>query len=234
MSIDYSLLKNKKILITGASRGIGKEIALALSDKGCQLYLHSRKKDHTSNLVKQLLEKDIVVKAYEADLTSPEAAAQMALTAERDSGGIDIVFNNAAIMTPWHEDCVASAEEYLLSFKVNVISLIKICDVFLPAMKARGFGRIINTTSGIKDEPELTPYAISKAAVDKYVKDMAVKLAGTNVLMNLLDPGWIRTDLGGPKAPNDVSSVIPGALIPALLEQSAGSGNLYQAQNYHH
>jgi NAD(P)-dependent dehydrogenase (short-subunit alcohol dehydrogenase family) len=231
-SMDYSLLKDKNVLITGASRGIGRQIALSLADKGCRLFLHSRNKEHTKELERLLHEKGVSVKTLEADLSDPAEAGIMAQLAEKESGGIDIVFNNAAIMTPWKPDYIASVEDYLISFKVNVISLIKICDVFLPAMKKRGFGRIVNTTSGIQDQPELTPYAISKAAVDKYVKDMAIKLEGSEVLMNLLDPGWIKTDLGGQQAPNDIDSVIPGALVPALLDKKDGSGKLYRAQEY--
>jgi len=81
------------------------------------------------------------------------------------------------------------------------------------------------------NEPNLTPYAISKAAVDKFVRDFVPTLAGTGVQMTLLDPGWLRTDLGGPKAPNDPSSVIPGALVPALLDDGE-SGRFFRAQDY--
>lgn len=75
------------------------------------------------------------------------------------------------------------------------------------------------------------PYAASKAAIDKYAFDMAGSLKGTGVMMNLLDPGWLRTDLGGPKAPNAVESVIPGALVPLLIEDDT-SGKLFSAQEY--
>ena len=64
------------------------------------------------------------------------------------------------------------------------------------------------------------------------MRDMTLTLEGTNVLMNLLDPGWLRTDLGGEQAPNHPDSVLPGALVPVLLEQRAGSGLLYQALDY--
>jgi NAD(P)-dependent dehydrogenase (short-subunit alcohol dehydrogenase family) len=76
------------------------------------------------------------------------------------------------------------------------------------------------------------PYAVSKAAVDKYVKDLAKKLAGSGVIMSLLDPGWLRTDLGGPRAPNAVETVLPGALAPALLADGEASGQLYRAQEH--
>jgi 3-oxoacyl-[acyl-carrier protein] reductase len=225
-------LKNKWALVTGSSRGVGLQISKALAEKGVHLILHSRNNKHTESLVDEIRALNLKCFNIEADLSDPIEAERMAIKAEEVSGGIDILYNNAAIMTPWRENLIAPPEDYQMSFNVNVISLIKICDVILPAMLRRNFGRIINITSGIQDQPELAAYAISKAAVDKYVKDIAVKLEGSNVLMNLLDPGWLRTDLGGPKAPNSVESVIPGALVPALLDKESGSGKLYRAQDY--
>jgi 3-oxoacyl-[acyl-carrier protein] reductase len=99
-------------------------------------------------------------------------------------------------------------------------------------MLARNWGRIVNVSSGISNQPELMAYSCSKAAIERYVRDMMPTLLGTNVLMNLLDPGWLKTDLGGSFAPNDVDSVLPGALIPILLEKEQGSGILFCAQDY--
>jgi NAD(P)-dependent dehydrogenase (short-subunit alcohol dehydrogenase family) len=94
-----------------------------------------------------------------------------------------------------------------------------------------GWGRVVQVTSGIQDQPELMAYAASKAALDKFARDMAPKLRGTGVFMNLLDPGWLRTDLGGPNAPGAVESVLPGALVPVLIEDEA-QGALFRAQDH--
>ncbi len=225
-------IRGKWALVTGASRGVGALVAYALAEKGANLILHSRSLSHTRELRERILGLGLRAESLEADLADPEAAIEMAKEAERLSGGLGIVYNNAAVMAAYRPELESPIEDYLLSFKANVISPIKICDVALPAMRARGFGRIVNLTSGIANQPELTPYAVSKAALDKYVKDMAVKLEGSDVLMNLLDPGWLRTDLGGPQAPNAPESVLPGALVPALLDKGAGSGKLYRAQEH--
>lgn len=145
---------------------------------------------------------------------------------------VDMVFNNAAIQAAWRQDpWQTTAEDFRKSFEINVISLARICNRLVPPMLARKWGRVVNVTSGIANLPQLTAYAVSKAAVDKYVRDFAQTLAGTGVMMNLLDPGWLRTDLGGPNAPNDPSSVIPGALVPALLDDGV-SGRFFRAQDY--
>jgi 3-oxoacyl-[acyl-carrier protein] reductase len=78
----------------------------------------------------------------------------------------------------------------------------------------------------------LVPYSVSKAAVDKFTCDLAAELRGTNVLVNYLDPGWLKTDLGGPNADNAVETVLPGALVPALLEDNGPTGQFFAAQDY--
>jgi 3-oxoacyl-[acyl-carrier protein] reductase len=225
-------VNGKWALITGASRGVGRQVAFGLAEKGCNLVLHSRASAHTASLAAELKNAGITIRELSADLADTQAARRMAEQAETLSGGIDIIYNNAAIMTPWREPFTAPPQDYHDSFTVNVISPIIICDVIVPRMLERGFGRVINVTSGIQDQPELMPYAVSKAALDKYVKDLALRLSGTGVVMSLLDPGWLRTDLGGSQAPNAVESVLPGALMPALLDDTAESGGYYRAQEY--
>jgi 3-oxoacyl-[acyl-carrier protein] reductase len=225
-------IRGKWALVTGASRGIGKRIARGLADLGCNVVLHSRDAAHTRELEGELAGKGIRVSAVSGELSDQGAVDRMLDAAVSASGGIELLFNNAAIMTPFRASHLQTpAEDYRLSFEVNVISPIRITYRLLPTMLERRFGRIVQVTSGIQDQPELMAYAASKAALDKFVRDMAPSLRGTGVLMNLLDPGWLRTDLGGPRAPNDVESVLPGALVPALVDGEV-HGVLFRAQDY--
>lgn len=225
-------LQGKWVLLTGASRGIGRQVAQALAQHGCRMILHSRRKDHTDALAQELRGRGLDVHQVEAELSDQAQVVALAEEALAISGGIDILFNNAALMTPYHADIFAVEKaEYDLSFQVNTVAPITLCSKLLPGMIQRGFGRVVNVTSGIQDQPQLMAYAASKAALDKYVRDMKVHLAGTGVLMNLLDPGWLRTDLGGPQAPNAVESVLPGALVPVLLEDET-CGQWFCAQDY--
>lgn len=227
-----SKLSGKWALITGASRGVGRQIALALAEHECRLVLHGRDAAHCEGLARELRERGLEVKVLAAELSDGKAVDTLIDRVLADLGGVDILYNNAAIMTPWREAHTTPAEDYRLSFEVNVVALTRLCDRLLPPMLKRGWGRIVNVTSGIENIRELLPYSMSKAAVDRYVRDVTPSLEGTGVIMSLLDPGWLRTDLGGDKAPNAVETCRPGVLVPLLLEDGAPSGKFYRAQDY--
>jgi 3-oxoacyl-[acyl-carrier protein] reductase len=227
-----SKLKGKWALITGASRGVGRQVALALAEQGCRLLLHARQSQHLGSLLEELRAKKVEARAVAAELSNATEVDALIDSVLRDTGGVDILYNNAAIMTPWREAHTSPVDDYRSSFEVNVIALTRLCDRFLPPMLERRWGRIVNVTSGIQNIRELLPYSMSKAAVDRYVRDVSPSLEGTGVIMSLLDPGWLRTDLGGDKAPNAVETCLPGALVPVLLEDGTPSGKFYAAQDY--
>lgn len=225
-------IAGKWALVTGASRGIGREISRALCGLGCNLLLHSRSNAHTRVLAEELSARGVSALSLQADLSEPAQVDSLLNEIGHAAPRIDILYNNAAVMMPYHDDVwEIPAEEFRKSFETNVISPVKICNALIPLMMERGWGRVINLTSGISEQPQLSPYAVSKAALRKFVHDFAPILDGSGVTMNSLDPGWINTDMGGEQAPNTVDSVIPGALIP-LLSSDSLCGREYRAQDY--
>ena len=228
MSIDLS---GKWALVTGASRGIGREVARGLAAKGCNLVLHSRTREHCAPLEHELAA-IVKVALVGAELSVEADVDRLIRESLAASGAIDVLYNNAAIMTTFRTNYAeVTADDYRRSFEVNVIAAVRITHGLLPRMLARRFGRIVQVTSGIRDQPELMAYAASKAALDKFVRDTVTRLIGTGVTMNLLDPGWLRTELGGPNAPNPVESVMPGALVPALVDDDV-QGQWFSAQDW--
>ena len=224
-------ISGKWALVTGASRGVGRQISLGLARAGCNVVLHSRLLESTATLAAELHELGVQTHQVAAELSDAAELTSMLESLLQSGPEIDILYNNAAIMTPYRHDWLnIPDEDYQRSFQVNVIALSRICHAFIPGMKTRKWGRIVNVTSGIQDQPELIAYSISKGAVDKFTTDTSGHLAEHGVLMNTLDPGWLRTDLGGPNAPGDVTSVLPGALIPVLTETT--HGQLFRAQDY--
>ncbi|PKN93874.1 MAG: NAD(P)-dependent oxidoreductase [Chloroflexi bacterium HGW-Chloroflexi-6] len=226
------LLENKWALITGSSRGIGQQIALGLAQRKCNIIVHGRAESNTAETLRLLKAYNVQTHVVTGSLDSNENVEAIIKAVKAGPGPVDILYNNAAIQNKWKPIWEITPEEWLHSFQINLFSMIALCNAFAPEMKIRKYGRIINLTSGIKDIPQLAPYSVSKAAVDKYSRDLAAELQGTNVLVNYLDPGWLKTDLGGPNADNEVETVLPGALVPALLEDNGPSGRFYAAQDY--
>ena len=225
-------IKDRWALVTGASRGIGKEIATALSTLGCNLVLHSRSLEHTHSLAEELSANGVRVVSLAADLSDPSQVAKLISEIGDVAPQIDILYNNAAIMTPYNDDVYQIPdEEFHRSFETNVISPIKICNALIPSMIERRWGRVINLTTDMDKQPQFAPYAISKAALRKFTQDFVPILEGTGVTMNALHPGWLRTDMGSELAEHAVDSVIPGALVPALLSKFT-CGKEFLAQDY--
>lgn len=225
-------VKGKWTLITGASRGVGVQIARFMAEHGANLVLHSRKLEHTKKVLEEVRALGVEAYAVEAELSDMASVNRMLDEIEARGTQVDIVFNDAAVQIAYRNDYWKTpVEDFTQSFLINTIAPAVICYRLLPGMIARGFGRVVNTTSGIRNEPQQAGYSASKAALDKFTRDLASTIEGTNVMMNLTDPGWCRTDLGGPKAPNSVESSIPGMVVGAFLDDRK-SGRLLPAQAF--
>jgi 3-oxoacyl-[acyl-carrier protein] reductase len=223
-------LKGKNALITGSSRGVGQQVAQGLAKLGCNVIIHGRTKESCAKTLDILKEYEVNTYVVFGELSDESQVNQLIKQVNDLNIFIDILYNNAAVMTPYNEDYWNhSWDDWMLSFKVNVIAMYSLCRAFIPSMIDNGFGRVINLTSGIKDEPALAPYGASKWAVDKLTDDLSVKLKDTGVRINTLDPGWLRTDLGGEKADHPVEAVLPGALAPALIENDGPNGEFFSA-----
>jgi short-subunit dehydrogenase len=227
-------VKNKWALITGASRGIGYQMAVFMAKAGCNLVLHSREISHTTKVLEEVKALGIEAYAIAAELSDLEQVNDMLNKIEANGTKIDILFNNAAVQIAYRTEYFTTpAEDFTKSFIINTTAPAMICYRLLPKMVERGFGRIVNTTSGIKNEPQQAGYSASKAALDKFTTDLATVVENTDVTISLTDPGWCRTDLGGPNAFHAVESTIPGMVLPAFLDKTAnGNGKMFHAQDY--
>ena len=212
-------VKEKWALITGAARGIGYLTALFMADMGCNLVLHSRDLAHTEAILSKVRSKGVSAYAVASDLSDLSSVQHMLSEIDHLGITVDIVLNNAGLQVAYRTDYLKTPpEDFLTSFNVNTIAPAMICYHFLPGMMERGTGRILNTTSGIRLDPQQAGYSASKAALDKITIDLGSKVQGTDVMINLTDPGWCRTDLGGPHAPNDPHSAIPGIVVGVFAE----------------
>ena len=226
-------LKGRNALVTGSSRGIGQQIAIGLTKLGCNIIVHGRTNTSCLKTLKLLEKYNVNTYCVYGELSDEKNVSHLIKQVQDLKINVEILYNNAAIMTPFHEDIWShSWEEWTESFRVNVMALYSLCGAFIPAMIENGFGRVINISSGIKDKPELAPYGASKWAVNKLTDDIASKLHNTGVRINYLDPGWLRTDMGGENAEHPVEAVLPGALAPALVANDGPNGQFFSAINH--
>lgn len=226
-------IKGKTALITGSSRGVGQQIALGLARLGCNIILHGRTKESCQKTLDMLKDFDVKTFTVFGDLSDDSQINELIKQVKALHVSVDILYNNAAIMREYRHDIWShTSADWLDTYRVNVVAVYKLCSAFIPQMIENGFGRVVNTTSRIMNQPQLAPYGASKWAVDKLSQDFAFALKDTLVRLNYLDPGWLKTDMGGENAENPVEAVLPGALIPALVENDGANGQFFSAMDY--
>ncbi len=226
-------VKGRWALITGASRGIGYQAAKFMAQQGCNLVLHSREEEHCQKVLQEAQEMGVEAYVVSAELSEAVEVEKMLAFIDEKGTIIDIVLNNAGVQVAYRDKYLQTPmSDYDLSFRINTMAPMMICYHYLPKMVERGFGRIVNTSSGIMLDPQQAGYSASKAALDKVTIDLGSKYEGTDVMINLADPGWCRTDLGSEKAPNAPESAIPGVVVGAFVDDKK-SGRWFAASDFH-
>lgn len=223
-------LKGKTAFVTGSSRGIGQQIVQGLAKLGCNIIVHGRSQESCATTLELLKEYPVSTYCVYGEFLDEKLVNEVIRQVRDLDVRIDVLYNNAAGMTPYQANIWEHEwKDWIETFKINVFAMYSLCAAFIPDMIEQGFGRVINLTSRIMHEPELAPYGASKWAVDKMTDDISARLEGTGVRINVLDPGWLRTDMGGENAEHPVEAVLPGALAPALIENDGPNGFFFSA-----
>jgi NAD(P)-dependent dehydrogenase (short-subunit alcohol dehydrogenase family) len=218
-------MKQQMALVTGSNRGIGFEIAKQLAMKKIEVILTSRNSANGEAAVRKLardgVKKEVV--AMELDVSNQVSVDNLLDKVEKAFGRLDILVNNAAILIDKDNVTVSNAdlETVKATLETNLIGAWRMCKAFIPLMKKNGFGRIVNVSSGAGEFEYmatsggyLPAYSVSKASLNALTVMLASELKGTNILVNAVCPGWVRTDMGGSNA---TRSVEEGAATPVWL-----------------
>lgn len=208
-------LSGKKALVTGASRGIGRAIALAYAEAGADVALVSRSAGSLAEVAKEVeaLGRQAVV--IPADLTDREAAAGSVQRSIDALGHLDIVVNNAggSNFLVEFKDLRLSGWDKLM--KLNLDSAMAVCHAVAPHLLGRGSGSVINVASvAALGAPFLAPYAAAKAALVALTKSLALEWAAAGVRVNALCPGWTATDLNRNLWEDESASASTIATVP--------------------
>jgi len=190
-------LTGKVAIVTGGSRGIGLAIAETFGRAGAHVMIASEDGEACAAAQGALAAKGIAVHWRRCDVTLE--SEQEALVGETLAtlGGLDILVANAGIAGPGTGTVEADPADFARVMAVNLESVVRLCGLALPAIKARGGGSIILMASiaGLRGNKALGPYALSKAALAQLARNLAVEHGPDNVRANAIAPGFIRTDL---------------------------------------
>lgn len=189
-------MESKRVLVTGASRGIGRAIALSLAQEGWRVALHYGRDRAAAEETRKIMG-DRASGLYGADLEKRGAAQSLFEAVDRD-GPLDAVVNNAGVYLPlsWL-DCTEAQFEanYAKTFAVNWDSPLRLCFAASRAFASRGGGKVLNVASrvGFRGEAGAALYSASKAALINLTRALAVELAPKNVRLFGIAPGWVET-----------------------------------------
>jgi 2-deoxy-D-gluconate 3-dehydrogenase len=194
MSFD---LTGKTALVTGASRGIGRALALGLAAAGADVAVSARDEALLKDVALEIEDLGRTAVVLPADVTDAAACGQLIEDTLTAFSGLDVLVNNAggsSFMGPFTDLRFSGWEKVM---RLNVDSIVHLCQAAGRHMTSRGSGSVINVASvaGLTGSPLLAPYGASKAAVISLTKSLALEWGEQGVRVNALCPGWTKTDL---------------------------------------
>jgi NAD(P)-dependent dehydrogenase (short-subunit alcohol dehydrogenase family) len=222
-------------LITGANKGLGFEIARQLGKRGMVVLVGARDQAKGDSAAADLRKEGIEAHAVKLDVSSKDDVAALPAWIEQKFGRLDVLVNNAGV-AEWRADDVDS---FRRTFEANVFGVVAVTYAVLPLLKASPAGRIVNHSSvlgsltSLSKQPEMfgdfviPAYTASKAALNGFTVALAHKTRGTALKVNSAHPGWVRTDLGGQKAPLSVEDGAKTAVMLASLPADGATGQFF-------
>jgi short-subunit dehydrogenase len=186
----------KRVLVTGASSGIGAGLAQALARAGATVGLVARRTDRLAEVLERCRQYSPDARMWVADLADPVAVDALAVAAMTELGGVDMLVNNAGIPKRRHVTALDAATVDAV-MHINYSSPVRLTLALLPQMLERGEGRIVNISSvaATLSPPGEAAYAATKAALTVFSESMAVDLWDTGVKVTVVYPGVVDTEL---------------------------------------
>jgi NAD(P)-dependent dehydrogenase (short-subunit alcohol dehydrogenase family) len=219
-------------VVTGANRGIGLETARQLLTRGYRVALTGRDVaalERARQSLGALADRAI---SERLDITDPSTIAAARQAIESRWGRVDVLVNNAAILLGEGDSALSiPTDSYRQTFDTNVFGAIDTCRVFVPGMADRRYGRVVNVSSGAGQLSSMSTYApaysMSKAALNAWTRILAATYRNAGVLVNAVDPGWVRTDMGGRSAPRSVEKGAETIVWLATLPDNGPTGGFF-------
>jgi NAD(P)-dependent dehydrogenase (short-subunit alcohol dehydrogenase family) len=227
-------------LVTGANKGIGKEISRQLAAKGIFVLMGARDRERGEAAVSDLRAQGLPVEFIQIDVTSQPSVDRAAAEVESRHARLDILVNNAGIALDWYPGSQLTVEALQDTFETNVFGVFRVTKALLPLLKKSKHGRIVNLSSGLgsltrnaASDGSLTirnmllAYCSSKAALNMITIQLAKELKDAGIKVNSANPGFTATDMNQHRGPRTVEQ---GAATPvrlAMLPDDGPTGGVF-------
>ena len=226
-------------VVTGANRGIGRETAKQLAEHGLHVVVTGRDESAVRTAAAEIAtETDCAdgISHHALDVADPASVQAFRDWIERERGRVDVLVNNAGVYLDEGVSFFDVDEETVRrTLEINLQGPLRLCQAFVPGMRERGWGRVVNVSSGYGSITQMggggpTAYKISKAALGALTRIVA-GAAGPNVKVNAVDPGWVRTRMGGAGASRSVRDAAADLVWAATLPDDGPTDSfLYKRQ----
>ena len=220
-------------LVTGANRGLGLETSRQLLAKGLTVVLAGRDDAALERARRALAPLEQRAMTVRMDVTDVETIVAAQRSVAERAGSVDVLVNNAAVLLFENDEVLAIPQEaYRDTFETNVFGVIEVCRVFAPGMAQAKYGRIVNVSSSAGQLATMSTYApaysMSKTALNAFTRVLAHTYRASGVLVNAVDPGWVRTDMGGPSASRSPQEGADTIVWLATLPDGGPTGGFFR------
>jgi len=208
------------------------EVCRQLAEKNLRVVLTERDGAAGASAAAALRKDGFDVVDAVLDVTSLDSVRACARDVVGRVGKVDVLVNNAAVLIAENSELLETpADVFRRTFETNVHGVLMVCQAFVPSMVRRGYGRVVNVSSAAGQLSSMGTYApaysVSKAALNALTIQLAGATKGTGVLVNCVNPGWVRTRMGGSGAPRAVEQGADTIVWAATLPANGGTGRFF-------
>jgi len=232
--------KQKIAVVTGANRGIGLEISRQLAKQGIEVVMTARDKHKGLAVVNELTKQELPVRFFPVDVNHAASINQLKHFMDDEFGRCDILVNNAGIFPDTKNSSAAkfpsvfhsSIDTIREAMETNVYGSLLMIQAMVPLMKKNKYGRIVNLSSGMGQLTHMNGgcpgYRISKTSINALTRIVSEELKDTNILVNSMCPGWVKTEMGGPNATRSLAEGAETAIFLSTLPDDGPTGKFFR------